>query len=31
VQQIDATTVIEPGSTALVDEIGNLRISVTAA
>jgi N-methylhydantoinase A len=28
VQQIDATTVIEPGSTALVDEIGNLRIAV---
>jgi N-methylhydantoinase A len=28
VQQIDATTVIEPGSAALVDEIGNLRIAV---
>ena len=28
VQQIDATTLIEPGSAALVDEIGNLRIAV---
>jgi N-methylhydantoinase A len=28
VQQIDATTVIEPGSATLVDEIGNLRIAV---
>ena len=28
VQQIDATTVIEPGSIARVDEIGNLRIAV---
>ena len=28
VQQVDATTVIEPGSTALVDAIGNLRITV---
>jgi N-methylhydantoinase A len=30
VQQIDATTVIEPGATALVDAIGNLRIRVAA-
>jgi N-methylhydantoinase A len=30
VQQIDATTVIEPGATALVDAIGNLRIEVAA-
>ena len=30
VQQIDATTVIEPGATALVDAIGNLRITVAA-
>jgi len=28
VQQVDATTVIEPGSAALVDAIGNLRITV---
>ena len=28
VQQVDATTLIEPGSTALVDDIGNLRIAV---
>jgi N-methylhydantoinase A len=28
VQQIDATTLIEPGSAALVDEIGSLRIAV---
>ena len=28
VQQIDATTLIEPGSAALVDDIGNLRIAV---
>jgi N-methylhydantoinase A len=28
VQQVDATTVIEPGSAALVDDIGNLRIAV---
>ena len=28
VQQIDATTLIEPGAAALVDEIGNLRIAV---
>ena len=31
VQQIDATTVIEPGATARVDPIGNLLISVGAA
>jgi len=31
VQQIDATTVIEPGAAALVDPIGNLRIRVQAA
>ena len=29
-QQADATTVLEPGSTALVDAIGNLRIKVRA-
>jgi N-methylhydantoinase A len=29
-QQIDATTVLEPGATATVDAIGNLRISVAA-
>jgi N-methylhydantoinase A len=28
VQQVDATTLIEPGSAALVDDIGNLRIAV---
>ena len=28
VQQLDATTVIEPGATATVDAIGNLRIVV---
>jgi N-methylhydantoinase A len=28
VQQVDATTVIEPGAVAVVDEIGNLRINV---
>jgi N-methylhydantoinase A len=28
VQQIDATTLIEPGSAAFVDDIGNLRIAV---
>ena len=28
VQQIDATTVIEPGAIATVDAIGNLRIAV---
>jgi N-methylhydantoinase A len=31
VQQIDATTVIEPGAVASVDAIGNLRIAVGAA
>jgi len=31
VQQIDATTVIEPGATATVDLIGNLRIAVGGA
>src|SRR5215510_512723 len=31
VQQIDATTVIEPGAAALVDEIGNLKIALEAA
>lgn len=31
VQQVDATTVIEPGATARVDDIGNLRILVGAA
>ncbi len=30
VQQVDATTIIEPGWTARVDEIGNLRISAGA-
>ncbi|WP_426956631.1 hydantoinase/oxoprolinase family protein [Muricoccus radiodurans] len=29
-QQADATTVLEPGSTAVVDSIGNLRIQVSA-
>jgi N-methylhydantoinase A len=29
VQQVDATTVIEPGAAARVDDIGNLRISVS--
>jgi N-methylhydantoinase A len=29
IQQLDATTVIEPGATATVDAIGNLRIRVT--
>ena len=28
VQQVDATTVIEPGAVAVVDKIGNLRIAV---
>jgi N-methylhydantoinase A len=28
VQQLDATTVIEPGAVATVDEIGNLRVRV---
>ena len=27
-QQVDATTVIEPGAVATVDPIGNLRIAV---
>jgi N-methylhydantoinase A len=31
VQQIDATTVLEPGSAAVVDAIGNLRIAVGLA
>jgi N-methylhydantoinase A len=31
VQQVDATTVIEPGAVAIVDEIGNLRIMVGRA
>jgi N-methylhydantoinase A len=31
VQQVDATTVIEPGAFALVDKIGNLRIAVGSA
>src|SRR5262249_53845437 len=31
VQQIDATSVIEPGATARVDDLGNLRIGVGAA
>jgi N-methylhydantoinase A len=31
VQQIDATTVIEPGAVAVVDAIGNLRIAVGTA
>jgi N-methylhydantoinase A len=30
VQQVDATTVIEPGAAAVVDKIGNLRITVGA-
>lgn len=30
VQQLDATTFIEPGAAAIVDAIGNLRIAVTA-
>jgi N-methylhydantoinase A len=29
IQQIDATTVVEPGTTAVVDAVGNLRIAVT--
>ena len=28
VQQVDATTMIEPGAVAVVDKIGNLRITV---
>jgi N-methylhydantoinase A len=31
VQQVDATTVIEPGAVAVVDKIGNLRITVGQA
>jgi N-methylhydantoinase A len=31
VQQIDATTVIEPGAVASVDGVGNLRIAVGSA
>jgi N-methylhydantoinase A len=31
VQQVDATTAIEPGAVAVVDRIGNLRITVGAA
>jgi hypothetical protein len=31
VQQIDATTVVEPGSVAIVDDLGNLRIAVGSA
>jgi N-methylhydantoinase A len=31
VQQIDATTVVEPGASALVDKVGNLRIAVGKA
>jgi N-methylhydantoinase A len=31
VQQIDATTVVEPGAVAHVDKVGNLRISVGRA
>jgi len=31
IQQVDATTVVEPGATVRVDEIGNLRIKVGAA
>ena len=31
VQQLDATTVIEPGAVATVDAIGNLRIAVGSA
>jgi N-methylhydantoinase A len=30
IQQIDSTTVVEPGATATVDAIGNLRIRVTS-
>lgn len=30
IQQLDATTVLEPGSVATVDDIGNLRIRVTS-
>ena len=31
VQQIDATTVIEPGAVATIDGVGNMRIAVGAA
>ena len=31
IQQFDATTIVEPGATATVDEIGNLRIQVGQA
>jgi N-methylhydantoinase A len=31
VQQVDATTVIEPGAAAVVDKIGNLRVAVGSA
>ncbi len=30
IQQMDATTVVEPGATARIDDIGNLRIKVTS-
>jgi N-methylhydantoinase A len=30
IEQVDATTVIEPGSSALVDPIGNMRVKVAA-
>ncbi|MEI4573070.1 hypothetical protein, partial [Klebsiella pneumoniae] len=31
IQQIDATTVVEPGASVLVDQVGNLRITVGSA
>ncbi|RTL61104.1 MAG: hydantoinase/oxoprolinase family protein [Hyphomicrobiales bacterium] len=31
IQQIDATTVVEPGASVLVDKVGNLRITVGSA
>jgi N-methylhydantoinase A len=31
IQQLDATTVVEPGATARLDSIGNLRIAVGGA
>jgi N-methylhydantoinase A len=31
VQQVDSTTILEPGAVAVVDQIGNLRIKVAAA
>jgi N-methylhydantoinase A len=31
IQQLDATTVVEPGATARLDAIGNLRIAVGGA